>query len=96
MRSSTDIKIDLEVNLGGEDLHNRLQIYICRLVQEMINNTLKHAQAKLVSIKVVRTKDEIQLDFQDDGIGFDTSKRAEGIGLQNLRKKANEFIIQRS
>tara|TARA_B110000305_G_C19418065_1_gene629166 strand:+ start:155 stop:1153 length:999 start_codon:yes stop_codon:yes gene_type:complete len=90
VRSSTDIKIDLEVNLGGEDLHNRLQIYICRLVQEMINNTLKHAQAKLVSIKVVRTKDEIQLDFQDDGIGFDTSKRAEGIGLQNLRKKAND------
>jgi len=90
VRSSTDIKLDVEINLEGEVLHNRLQIYLCRLVQEMINNTLKHAKAKLITIKIMRTTNEIQLDFQDDGIGFDTSQHTEGIGIQNLRKKAND------
>jgi signal transduction histidine kinase len=90
VRSSTDIKLDVEINLEGEVLHNRLQIYLCRLVQEMINNTLKHAKAKLITIKIMRTTNEIQLDFQDDGIGFDTSQNTEGIGIQNLRKKAND------
>jgi signal transduction histidine kinase len=56
----------------------------------MINNTLKHAKAKLITIKIMRTTNEIQLDFQDDGIGFDTSQNTEGIGIQNLRKKAND------
>ena len=90
VRSSTDIQLDVEINLEGEVLHNRLQIYLCRLVQEMINNTLKHAKAKLITIKIMRTTNEIQLDFQDDGIGFDTSQNTEGIGIQNLRKKAND------
>ena len=90
VRSSTDIQLDVEINLEGEVLHNRLQIYLCRFVQEMINNTLKHAKAKLITIKIMRTTNEIQLDFQDDGIGFDTSQNTEGIGIQNLRKKAND------
>ena len=91
VRSSTEIKLDLEVDLEGEALENRLQIYICRLIQEMINNTLKHANAKEVKIKINKTKNEIRLDYEDDGIGFDTSKKAEGHGLKNLRKKANEI-----
>ena len=90
VRSSTDIKLDLEINLKGEVLPNRIQIYLCRLAQEMINNTLKHAKAKLITMKIIRTKNEIQLDFQDDGIGYDSSQNTEGIGIKNLRKKAND------
>lgn len=90
VRSSTDIKLDVEINLEGEVLPNRIQIYLCRLAQEMINNTLKHAKAKLITMKIIRTTNEIQLDFQDDGIGFDSSQNTEGIGIKNLRKKAND------
>ena len=90
VRSSTDIKLDLEINLKGEVLPNRIQIYLCRLAQEMINNTLKHAKAKVITMKIIRTTNEIQLDFQDDGIGFDSSQNTEGIGIKNLRKKAND------
>jgi len=90
VRSSTDIKLDVEINLKGEVLPNRIQIYLCRLAQEMINNTLKHAKAKVITMKIIRTTNEIQLDFQDDGIGFDSSQNTEGIGIKNLRKKAND------
>ncbi len=90
VRSSTDIKLDLEINLKGEVLPNRIQIYLCRLAQEIINNTLKHAKAKVITMKIIRTTNEIQLDFQDDGIGFDSSQNTEGIGIKNLRKKAND------
>ena len=90
VRSSTDIKLDVEINLEGEVLPNRIQIYLCRLAQEMINNTLKHAKAKVITMKIIRTTNEIQLDFHDDGIGFDSSQNTEGIGIKNLRKKAND------
>jgi len=90
VRSSTDIELDVEINLEGEVLPNRIQIYLCRLAQEMINNTLKHAKAKLITMKIIRTKNEIQLDFQDDGIGYDSSQNTEGIGIKNFRKKAND------
>mgnify|MGYP000851185327 CR=1 FL=1 len=90
VRSSTDIELDVEINLEGEVLPNRIQIYLCRLAQEMINNTLKHAKAKVITMKIIRTTNEIQLDFQDDGIGFDSSQNTEGIGIKNLRKKAND------
>jgi len=92
IRSSTEIKIDLNINIKEEELiQSQLKIDICRLVQEMINNTLKHAKAKTISIKLVKVNREITLDFQDDGIGFNSNKSTEGIGLQSLRKKVSQL-----
>ncbi|MEJ6777714.1 MAG: response regulator [Crocinitomicaceae bacterium] len=92
IRSSTEIKIDLNINIKEEELiQPQLKIDICRLVQEMINNTLKHAKAKTISIKLVKVNREITLDFQDDGIGFNSNKSTEGIGLQSLRKKVSQL-----
>ena len=68
-----------------------MKIDICRLVQEMINNTLKHAKAKTISVKMVKVNSEIKLEFKDDGIGFNSNKDTEGIGLQSLRKKISQL-----
>ncbi|MFT7150723.1 MAG: signal transduction histidine kinase [Nonlabens sp.] len=91
VRSSTDIKLDLNINLEGKLIQNQIHIYICRLVQEMITNTIKHAKAKTVTIKISRTENNIHVNFQDDGIGFDINEHTDGIGLQHLVKKAKEF-----
>lgn len=91
VRSSTDITFDLSIHLGEDPLQNQLQIYLCRLVQEMISNTLKHAKATTVLIKIIRKKEEIHVDFQDDGIGFNAHQHTEGIGLQSVRKKVKEL-----
>jgi signal transduction histidine kinase len=91
VRSSTGITFDLSIQLGEDPLQNQLQIYLCRLVQEMISNTLKHAKATTVSIKIIRKEEKIHVDFQDDGKGFNAHQHTEGVGLQSLRKKVKEL-----
>jgi DNA-binding response OmpR family regulator len=84
-------KLDLSINIEGELLQHQLQILMCLMVHEMMSNTLNHAKAKTISIQVIRTKNDTQLDFQDDGIGFNTNEHTEGKGLLKLRKKVAEL-----
>jgi signal transduction histidine kinase len=91
VHTSTDIKFDLTVDLADDLLQNHLHIHICRLIQEMITNTLKHANANTATISISQTETNIEVHYQDDGVGFDINQKTEGIGLQNLRKTANEL-----
>ncbi|UCJ07798.1 hypothetical protein KTO58_01080 [Chitinophaga pendula] len=70
------------------------EIIIFRIVQEVFNNILKHARAKILEVKIFREQDKIYLQITDDGIGFDpTSQLAstdqhKGLGLRNMKKRA--------
>ena len=71
-------------NIPSEDL--KLSIY--RIVQESINNTIKHADAANVYINISQTNDKIMLTFKDDGIGFNINQKKDGVGLQNIATRA--------
>ena len=61
-----------------------------RGVIECINNTIKHAKAKTVTIKIVDTGEQINMQYMDDGIGFDlheTLALKKGLGLFNLQNR---------
>jgi signal transduction histidine kinase len=60
---------------------------IYRMIQEGVNNVIKHAQAKNLDISVIQEKNELSITLEDNGIGFDPQVAAEGIGLQNLRSR---------
>ena len=60
-----------------------------RITQELINNALKHANAKTIEIKLSLNKQNVlSIDFKDDGDGFDVEKSLnklkKGIGLKNI------------
>lgn len=62
------------------------------IVQEALNNILKHAQAKSVFIKLKNRKDSIHLQVIDDGMGFDLKNiERGGIGIKNMRARAAEI-----
>jgi len=65
-----------------------------RAVIECINNTVKYAQASQINIQLLDTGSEIQLQYQDDGIGFDlieTLAQHKGLGLFNLKNRLHTF-----
>lgn len=63
-----------------------------RIVQELLNNTLKHANAKNVNIELNQFDDEINLIYEDDGVGFDlTHIKSNGIGLQNINNRISSI-----
>lgn len=83
-------KVDIKLENNGidETLNRDLQLILFRVTSELINNSLKHANAKNISIKLMKNEDKISLAFEDDGIGFDMSKvmnnKQTGIGLKSI------------
>jgi signal transduction histidine kinase len=67
------------------------EIMLYRVVQEMVNNTLKHAGAKNVSLKILRSASGLEINFSDDGVGFNTEKAlndiATSFGLKSIRSR---------
>ncbi len=67
----------------------KLSIY--RIVQELVQNSLKHAQAHYILVQLNCETDFIGITVQDDGKGFDIHAPHKGQGLANLRKRVTAF-----
>ncbi|MGZ3901936.1 MAG: sensor histidine kinase, partial [Bacteroidia bacterium] len=70
---------------------NKFKLNIFRIVQEQLNNIIKHARASKVAISLLQNKKLIMLTIADDGVGFDTGKKGKGIGLDNIRSRTANF-----
>jgi signal transduction histidine kinase len=70
------------------------EIILFRLCQEIINNVLKHSNANTMKVQVNNTKNELRLEIEDDGIGFDPSpevilmRSKKSTGLLNIKTRA--------
>jgi two-component system, NarL family, sensor histidine kinase DevS len=72
---------------GDRGLDPQLETTIYRLVQESLTNVIKHAQASKVRVSVASIGDEVRIEVQDDGLGFDPSVRSDGFGLAGMRER---------
>ncbi|NGF55977.1 tetratricopeptide repeat protein [Parapedobacter sp. SGR-10] len=72
-------------------LSEKLEIMIYRCIHELVNNALKHAQAKHINVQLVQEQDRISFTVQDDGVGFDQEQVVEGMGLKNVRQRVAAF-----
>jgi PAS domain S-box-containing protein len=67
-----------------------IKLAVFRIAQEQLNNISKHAYAKTVDIKL-SAGDYINLCIKDDGGGFDPSVKRKGVGITNMKNRANLF-----
>ena len=81
------IKFALE-KFKEESVNEKFRINIYRIVQEQLNNILKHARASDVCITLLQSTRSIRLSITDNGVGFDTGKNQNGIGLANIKSRA--------
>lgn len=79
----------LESDLGSIDKFN-----LYRIVQEFINNSIKHAQAQTLTFKMYKTESDIVIVVSDDGIGFEMEKVEKGLGIQNLYHRMKMSTIK--
>ncbi|MBV6654001.1 MAG: hypothetical protein KI786_09620, partial [Mameliella sp.] len=84
------LQVDLEIMGDLSDLSERQQLTLYRMLQEGVNNLLKHAQAKNVLLQVLRHQNELTVILEDDGKGFDLStvNTEYALGLKGLRSRA--------
>jgi len=69
----------------------KIQMELFKIIQELMANTLKHAQAKKVDIHLSLIDNELSLLFEDNGKGFDTKSHNEGIGFKNIKNRIQEL-----
>ncbi len=71
-------------------LDNMVSLSIYRILQEMLTNTIKHAEASEIFIQLRREDDRLILSYEDDGKGFNNDERLEkGMGLENISSRVN-------
>jgi PAS domain S-box-containing protein len=90
MKQASPVKVKLDYkNLSEEKLTEEQQLAIYRIVQEQMNNIVKHAEADNVTITLDNTSsDQVILRIEDDGKGFDPSVRRKGVGITNINSRA--------
>lgn len=67
------------------------KLMIFRILQEQMNNIIKHSKAKCVNIQLSCGKGNVTLAISDDGVGFDTSNTRLGTGIYNIYSRVNQF-----
>jgi two-component system NarL family sensor kinase len=87
------LKVDLEIVGLDTRLDNQIETVLYRVIQEIVNNIIKHAKASHISMQLIRLETELNIMIEDNGVGFDTDKLAsfEGIGLKGIQTRI-EFL----
>lgn len=99
IKATSGLQFDLVIPAAlVEKLNDKQQLSIYRILQEQINNILKHANANKVTISLSENGSNMIVMVTDDGKGFDISKRADGIGLRNMKSRCEllngKFLIE--
>lgn len=83
------LKVDLEIVGMDNRLDNQVESVLYRVIQEIVNNIIKHAKASQISMQLVRHETELNVMIEDNGVGFDASNIDEfdGLGLKGIKTR---------
>jgi two-component system sensor histidine kinase DegS len=100
-RISTESKIEGKVDITGFEkrINLKKEVALFRVVQEALNNIIKHSHAKTFNIQLVRTSTKVRVIISDDGLGFEPERfsklnalpESSGYGLLNMRERISNL-----
>ena len=81
--------VEASVNIKGDDkkLTDNIQIMVYRIIQELVNNTIKHARASQVSLILDYGTEELSIIYSDNGVGFTIGVVAHSLGLRSIESR---------
>ncbi len=93
LSDSGKIRVEIYHHNMDRKLENSLELNLFRMLQELLNNVVKHAHASLTSINIIGTQETISLMVEDNGKGFETHgiKKPEGMGLYSIETRVEEM-----
>jgi len=88
---SDKLKISLETTGLNERMDNDVETVLYRVIQEAVNNVIKHAKASALDIQLVNEDKTVTVTIEDNGKGFEIAgiEKFEGIGLKNIQTRIN-------
>lgn len=84
--NSNSLQVNLQVDGLLQNIDSDIQIVVYRIIQEAINNVIKHARANALDIELNMNGNKLKGTIKDNGIGFNTNQigKMRGIGLDNI------------
>lgn len=82
MKVSTLFDVRLDINYS-----DHFKINFIRILQEVVTNIIKHAEASKIDLRFKQTKSSLTIIIKDDGKGFDLSENVKGLGLTNIETR---------
>ena len=90
LEDKSDLKVSLKQNVSK--LPKKIEEHIFRILQELISNTLRHAQASCLDVYLYQTDVELQLKVVDNGIGFQLRSLDDlSYGLRNIKERVEDM-----
>ena len=90
LEDKSDLKVSLKQNVSK--LPKKIEEHIFRILQELISNTLRHAQASCLDVYLYQTEVELQLKVVDNGIGFQLGSLDDlNYGLRNIKERVEDM-----
>ena len=90
LEDKSDLKVSLKQNVSK--LPKKIEEHIFRILQELISNTLRHAQASCLDVYLYQTDVELQLKVVDNGIGFLLGSLDDlSYGLRNIKERVEDM-----
>lgn len=95
VESRAGLQVRLVVD-GEIDLPASVEDGLYRIAQEALNNALQHAAATSVTVRLQRDAEGLELEVEDDGVGFEVAAAADrgGLGLASMRERAQALGSQ--
>ncbi|MEK3906715.1 sensor histidine kinase [Oceanobacillus sp. FSL W7-1309] len=93
-KEKSQFQLNYEVELTTDDFdHYEKPLLIYRVIEELVNNAIKHSDAGRVSMIIWDTEDQINIDYLDDGKGFEYKEALHQgrIGLNSLVRRINNI-----
>ena len=90
----SDFKITTVISRKVEEVEEEVKLVIYRIVQELLNNCLKHSSANKVAVKVGMNDNKIQIMVKDNGVGFSeelANSMKKGIGLRSIKNRIDLY-----
>lgn len=89
LRHTHHINVDLQILGSKKRLSETTEIMLYRIIQELCNNIVRHAQATTVLLQINDTGDELFLVVEDDGVGFQYDQEAgsQSVGLKSIESR---------
>lgn len=90
LNQTQELSVQLEAQGERPGAEYKLEeLNLFRILQELLNNTLKYAKAKHIYISLWQSKEKLTLEYRDDGLGFDTKAidNQKGLGMKNIESR---------
>jgi signal transduction histidine kinase len=94
IQSTHAVNILINSNIENKRYGQNIEVVYYRVICELISNSLKHSSAKRINIDLFEANNDLWLEYNDDGTGFNPAKvsqKSSGMGLPNIRSRINSL-----